>query len=540
MIPGYFSFVQGEATPEDYAKDMTPQLHRIFYGALYEMAIEEGTYATYRFGLNRLVDSVKKVAQHLNYYLPNRWLKCLYHFYNRQLIVQMTSHPQRFEENFNGVDVPLTPISVPLERHPAYEIQIDMLQLLPHQLEHNFELKFLVVIVETFSRFVWAFPVSTTESRKVAAAFTRALSRPGLPLRFYEYLRDKLKRVLVDGGSEFKDAFRDNLRHVFPNATLVVSAAKRTTLGRPTSNGPIEAAIRTLRRVMRDYELRVGPGFYHSQNNTPQEGLERILKSYNAAGQTETLTKVSPMEIVTAMLEDNQGPLNDLQEHMDKKRKSKMMMVQEQRQQTGSKFLITNNHGYEIYRLYLKSGAFTKEVDFRVSLETYYISRFHPGNEQNVDLTNAETGAVLPNQRMSNLVLVKHPIMRGPPEILRNLKHEYDVNRFQPADRAQATKPYEVSEAIIRAVGGHPLLPAPGQRNQIQNQNQIQIPNPGLGALPAPPQGIHPQLRAPAPLVPPNAAAPPLPPRGFYNEPVDNEPTRRSMRERRGVDRLRY
>jgi len=538
MLPGYFSFVQGESTVAEFANLVRPAIANLFYRSIYEQM--ERDNITYRWGINRLVEFTQRLAEQSHIQLPDKWIPCYYHYYNRQLIVQMTSHPRRFEQSFRGVDVPLTPISVPLERHPGNEVQIDLMQLLPHQLEHNFKIKYLVVIVETFSRFVWAFPVSTTESRKVASAFASALSRPGIALQFYEHIRNKVKRVLVDGGSEFKDVFRDNVHHVFPNAQLVISGAKRTTLGRPTSNGPVEAAIRSLRRVLRDYEISVEPGFYHSRDATNQRGLEHALKSYNVSGQMETLDKNSPKDIVDAIIGDDLVLLNQMQEHMDSHRNLKITLKQAQQQQTGSRFLIKNAHGTEIYRLYLQPGAFAKEVDFRVSLEIYYISRVHPGSDQKVDLTDIQTGKVLPNQRMSNLVLVKNPVMMGPLTIYRNLKREYVANRFTAADRAQVTRPYEVSQAIIQAVQGHAgpanrALPIPA----AAPYPRLPGANAG-GALPAPPLGVHPHLRAPAPLGPQNPAPPRPPPQGFYHEPVDNEPTRRSTRERRGVDRLTY
>ena len=262
------------------------------------------------------------------------------------------------------------------------------------------------------------------------------------------------------------------------------------------------------------------------------------------------MTKKSPAETATAIIEDDAVLLRNLQEHMTQKRNAKLTLQRVQRQQVGSRFLITNPNGSYIYRLYLSPGAFVKEVDFRVSLDTYYISRFHAGNESNVDLINTRTHETLANQKMSNLVLMKYPVEMGPAQIYRNLNHEYEINRFQPADRAQAMRPYEVSQAIIRAVGGGiAQLPNGGHdghghghvlRAPAAMQPALAAAGPVHAALPAPPNGIHPHLRAPAPLVAPNPGPALPPPQGFSQEPVDNEPTRRSTRERRTVDRLRY
>ena len=42
---------------------------------------------------------------------------------------------------------------------------------------------------------------------------------------------------------------------IFPNSEFIVSLPKSQTLGRPTTTGPIEPAIRMLRKLLRDYGL---------------------------------------------------------------------------------------------------------------------------------------------------------------------------------------------------------------------------------------------------------------------------------------------
>ena len=45
------------------------------------------------------------------------------------------------------------------------------------------------------------------------------------------------------------------MKGIFPNSELIVSLPKSQTLGRPTTTGPIESAIRMLRKLLRDYGL---------------------------------------------------------------------------------------------------------------------------------------------------------------------------------------------------------------------------------------------------------------------------------------------
>ena len=42
---------------------------------------------------------------------------------------------------------------------------------------------------------------------------------------------------------------------MFPNANVYVAPAKSKTFGRPTHKGPVEAAIRAIRKGMRDFQM---------------------------------------------------------------------------------------------------------------------------------------------------------------------------------------------------------------------------------------------------------------------------------------------
>ena len=99
----------------------------------------------------------------------------------------------------------------------------------------------------------------------------------------------------MDGGSEFKSVFPEAIKLYFPNATVITSNAKNRTGNRPTGNGPIEAAIRLLRLVMRDYSLGISPTFLSTENNQQHYGLSKILDSYNSMPQIALHDK-SPMQ----------------------------------------------------------------------------------------------------------------------------------------------------------------------------------------------------------------------------------------------------
>ena len=509
--------MQDEATTEFYTQNVTDELQQKFYQAMYD---EIDRIEMYRLGVNRYVDRLRPLVAGVNHRLKYEdWVKCFYHFYNRQLIVQMTMTPKRFDKHFKDVDVPLKEIYVPLARAPNQEIQVDILRLLPSQLEANFKIKFMVVIMDPFSRFIWSFPVAKADSRKVLSAFSLALSRTGVAKRYYEFIRDKVQRVVVDGGGEFKAVFAENIHHIFPNAQIRVSDPKRKTHGRPTNTGPVEASIRTLRRVMRDFEIAIHPSFYHSREirkqETKQGGLSRILKKYNSVPQTSTLQKKSPTQVVKDIMAGNDQATTTLQTHMDTRRNEKIEAKANQKAQLGGKYFALNNtHSGFAYRLFEPPGPFSKEAEIKVSLEMYVVTRVYDNHTQ-VDLREVNGTKTKDHQRMESLVLIKTPVQNGPQAILTNLKKEYQKYHMDAISKASAMRPYNVSDAIVRAVGG----PHAG------------VVQPAINPIPVAPLAGH-----PVPHHQPVAIAP-LGPQPFYNVPVTNDPTRRGARVRTAVQR---
>ena len=71
----------------------------------------------------------------------------------------------------------------------------------------------MIVIVEIFSRYVWMQPCRDVREVTVSKAFEKALLREDLvenknsrneSKQFYEFLKDKIQIVTVDGGYEFQ------------------------------------------------------------------------------------------------------------------------------------------------------------------------------------------------------------------------------------------------------------------------------------------------------------------------------------------------
>ena len=58
-------------------------------------------------------------------------------------------------------------VTIPLKRSPAHEIQLDVLHLNQHFFNINYHIRFVVVAVDIFSRFVWMYPVVQLDVEKL-------------------------------------------------------------------------------------------------------------------------------------------------------------------------------------------------------------------------------------------------------------------------------------------------------------------------------------------------------------------------------------
>jgi len=375
------------------------------------------------------------------------------YYYNRQIIIQLTQHPLSTSE---------VHVTIPLRRetNTNANIQMDILKLNQHFYNINYHVRYLVVAVDIFSRFVWVHPVQELKVNNVTNALLRAFSRPGISKDYFDSIRDFVTVVDVDGGSEFKKDFPTSMKGIFPNSEFVISLPKSQTLGRPTTTGPIEAAIRMLRKLLRDYGLSRQANILDEQDTETrksQAGLSDIIDSYNDMKRS-VLRGLSPTEVALERVklgENSEG----LVQHMRDIRKKQLLKRSNMR--TKEFPLIRTNHEDCVYRLYLQQGVFPKEVDFRCSLETYYIEDY---NSHQVKLKNTENDET----RMTSwlqLVLVKKP-MPNPPhkeKLIKFFKQTEKQNHVEMAPHA-LMEPYEISDTIREAMGDHVVLNAhPGR-----------------------------------------------------------------------------
>jgi len=473
MNPGYFCFVQGECTPETYATHIPDEIKQLYSRVLYSHLNELREF--YRVGIVRSYRQLQ-AALPIGTKLTNLLKRGFLYFYNRQLIVQLSLPPKRFHllapekveieqtlipheqrGNVTVIRAPRKkqlllsskPISIPLYRAPGEEIQVDTLRLTPAEIRENGGYPYLVVATDPFSRYVWASNVKTLESKRVLKALQYAFSRPGEPEQFYNHVRDTVQRLVVDGGSEFKDTFAEHYRVLFPHAKLIVSDPKRTTHGRPTGTGPVEAAIRSLRRVLRDQEVGVHPSFLLNQ----QEGFSRALISYN---HQEQINHQIPTNVMKSFTQGSQG-VAQLYQSMEQLRQDRIQLAQQQQVLFGGKYSDPRQYGY---RLYLPPQPFQKEVQLRVSIEVYRITSHV--NSTKVNLVEIDGDKEVKNVLWSQLVLIKLPIDNGPPQIKRNFLHLRDNTQFVPVRRDDGMQPFAVTPAILQAITGgvHPQVPA--------------------------------------------------------------------------------
>ena len=454
--PAYKSFVAGECSSEIAQQSLIiyrPILEWCMYHQIND-SLDKSAF--YHLDYQKFIYQVRQAFERQNKHLSIEDESVVKHFYNRQLIVQMTMHPQEL-----GND-PKNPfhVSVPLYKAPYYELQTDILQLLPKESKVNYNMKYMVVIVDTFTRFIWCCPTPNLQSVKVQKAFITALNRPGDSNTNYEFIRDKVQRVVVDGGSEFKSVFPAAVKLFFPNAQLITSSAKNRTGNRPTGNGPIEAAIRLLRLVMRDYALGISPQFLGKEHDIQHFGLSKILNSYNLTPQI-ALDEKSPVEVTReTMAPQGSESHRDLRESfmfMESHRRKLINLKQKNQRLLGGNQITYDRHGPIGYRLYKPPGQFAKQVDIRVSIKVYVVDKSHEAQPPFVNLIEYGTGTdTLKNARWNTLVMVKMPVENGPPSILHNFITTIKEWGFQKPTPQEITQSFAVTKSIMEAIEGEP------------------------------------------------------------------------------------
>jgi hypothetical protein len=457
-LPGYFSYVENEVDDPHLLKSYD-YIFDVCRNIVYNN--NDALHFFIRNGIRTLIERVNHILHlhsSLNPHEHNYIGGIVTYWYNRQYFIQLTSIPKPINTNHYYTQ--------PIKREPNAEIQMDILQLNSYFREINYNVRYLIVIVDVYSRFVWAQPVTNLKKASVTHAIEYALSRPGIAEEYYNFIKPLVKRVVYDGGSEFKKDFASaDIPRIFnENTDAMVAPPKNQTFGRPTRTGPIEAAIAELRKIMRDYSLQISTNILGKNVKDAHEGLNRILDQYNQFGRNAILQHNSPTNVVLSLMGDKQSESILKQKQMEEgynihdsnipqqlSMYNKHHAVQQQqlfRKEKVQYPIITNtNQGYG-YRLFIPQGAFPKQVDIRVSSEIYYITTYNYARVHLKEFTKEKTKENIPWQ---SLVLVKTPIEYGPSIIEKHIKQE-EKNDVKVIPR-NIIQPYKVTPTIAQSVG---------------------------------------------------------------------------------------
>jgi len=137
---------------------------------------------------------------------------------------------------------------------PQQQLGIDLMDL--QNLEYN-GYKYVLTIVDLFSKKIWAIPLKNKKDRTVAVAFDRYLKKS-----------KKISSVRSDRGSEFisNEFKRILLKH---KVKQILSLPQK-----PQSNGQVERANKTLKRL-------INMGVKSTNNNNWISRLKKQVKNYN-------------------------------------------------------------------------------------------------------------------------------------------------------------------------------------------------------------------------------------------------------------------
>ena len=481
-FPGYLAIVGGECTSELAIEALDANnsyLRNLCNEVLYTAYVPDYNFAFRRFYL--AVTSALHARNAEHNVRPRNLGGVLTYFYNRQFILQMMSQPTPF---------PAAEVHIPIDRAPATQLMADILALTEDQVAVNYNLPYLLVIEDPFTRFVWAYPVGRLLSDQVKKAFFLALSRPGIPQEYYHYLRDKITQVVVDGGSEFKNTFPRAFTFAFPRANISTSIAKSKTSGRTTTTGPVEAAIGLVRRVIRGYE------WTHDRNflGRTQAGLNQILETVNTM-TSQPLHQRTPTELVQALLHNNVNTIRTAQVYMNDFQEEKIEKQNDILANIGNPenpnpfWVATDPHGQYAYRLYIPPPSFSKLVTVKVSQEVYVIQKQNIG-EKGKQIELSIYGQPQNERRIGKianwqqLVLVRAPVDPGPPQIQAQLQQRIQDLQWRGPTPREVTQAFAIHPDILNAIGqGAPDLQLQMEhqaldRNPIDRNRRDNIPRP--------------------------------------------------------------
>jgi hypothetical protein len=209
---------------------------------------------------------------------------------------------------------------------------------------------------------------------------------------------------------------------------------------------------------MRDYSLGISPNFLGTEKDRQHYGLSQILSSYNTTPQI-VLHNKTPVEVAaeTMSVDTNDPNLRKTEKYVEGQRDKKILQKQHNQTLVGNTTISMDRHGQIGYRLYKPAKQFAKQVDIRVSLKVYVVSKLHSTNPQYVDLIEYGTGTdTLKNVLWNTLVLVKMPVENGPPSILHNFSTTIKEWGFQKPTPQEITRPFAVTKSIMEAIEGEP------------------------------------------------------------------------------------
>ena len=441
-LPGYYWYLDGEKDLSQLSPSRREHIFGVCQHVMNNFSVRIFGFHEFSRYVLQLLESKEFVHANLD---RDKYLPYIIWYYNRALLIQLTQKPIQVKQRQY--------VSVPMQRSPAKELQLDILKLSQYFREVNYEIGYFVVIVDVYSRYVWAAPVSNLTVKKVSAAIFQAFSRTSLPKTYFEKIHDQIRKITVDGGSEFKGEFPAIMKQIFPNASVIVAPPKNRTFNRPTLTGPIESAIRMLRKILRDFGLKfqtdiLGSSF--SELEGTQHGVDSILTAYNGMKRAE-LKNYSPTDIATNIVRGGAIATKQLEDVTVRMATKRAEQITKKRKMELEDFPIitSKTQGYG-YRLIVHQGAFPKEVDFRVTYDMYYIDTY---TSTTVNLIHWEDSSKTKETSWQSLVLVKTPIILPPndKQVEKFFKQEEERNTFKAVPK-DYMRPYEISPTIVNAM----------------------------------------------------------------------------------------
>jgi hypothetical protein len=180
-------------------------------------------------------------------------------------------------------------------KKPFELFQADLLTLAD---EHGAEppIKYLLVIIDYFSRYAWVAPITTKHSSHVSEMFNEVL----------ESLPQQPSIVQTDNGGEFQSPF----------SKLVLAKSiklKRTEPRRPQTNGAVERLNQTLKDKLTERRLNKAKG---GQSWNLILDLQQIVTHYN-----DTIHSTTGQRPIDLLYETGSDVLNLVGQHIKRQRK---------------------------------------------------------------------------------------------------------------------------------------------------------------------------------------------------------------------------